>query len=201
MMPRTTLKQQWDALKSELQCKEDEYVSSLFDGALPTNVFEVGRMGTIETWRVSHASLGHPIKVYFWGKSPKRQDVSTLKHYVNNLPDFSSLQIFLHMEQDDMACNVSRCVPLSQIEQETRYFFNEPEAQAKASEIKERLKKENELLASGHIRCQYCGKVRPPDQIHYKSIIAVQYRNLHSDPRPYCKDKSCAAYDQMGHEG
>mgnify|MGYP001593835442 CR=1 FL=1 len=55
----------------------------------------------------------------------------------------------------------------------------------------------------GYIACSYCGEQKLPADIYYTTIISPNWKdnNFTSPPRPYCKDKPCATYDQMAHEG
>jgi len=53
------------------------------------------------------------------------------------------------------------------------------------------------------IKCSYCGVVNTPENTKYAVIISPNWKsnNYRSPQRPYCKDKPCASYDQMAHEG
>jgi len=47
------------------------------------------------------------------------------------------------------------------------------------------------------VRCEYCGKLRPADEAHETTI----WRNHRTWREKFCKDDSCASYQQMAAEG
>ena len=51
--------------------------------------------------------------------------------------------------------------------------------------------------------CEYCREPIEPDDLEMAQIISRNWKRqgFKSPPRPYHKSKSCAEYDQMGHEG
>lgn len=202
-MPRITLKDKWDYSIEALRQKEREYAESLFGGKLPACLFHVTMKGDIERHEVVRVGYCHnPMNVtYFEGKTPIRAKVSALQEYVDNLPTFDPSGVIFFWHGPVGNFNVSGATKLSLLQEEQWDFLDEAKAQTRASAVKAKLQHEQELLAAGWVRCQYCGNVRSPEQIHYKTIISRMYRNLRSDPRPYCKDKDCAGYDQMAHEG
>lgn len=57
------------------------------------------------------------------------------------------------------------------------------------------------------VRCAYCGAERPKEEMHQAAIIfRDRNRNtgksfVNKKTNWYCKDKGCARYDQMAHEG
>lgn len=55
------------------------------------------------------------------------------------------------------------------------------------------------------IRCAYCGKENPPENSHKGKVIYRTRINgracVREKEQDYCKDKPCAAHDQMAHEG
>jgi len=57
------------------------------------------------------------------------------------------------------------------------------------------------------IKCAYCGTERPTEEMHQATIIfrdrapVTRKAFVNKKKRWYCKDKGCAGYDQMAHEG
>ena len=51
------------------------------------------------------------------------------------------------------------------------------------------------------VKCAHCGAVRPIQEMEQKEIIYRRFTSLAHETNWYCKDKPCAHYDQMGHEG
>ena len=202
-MARVTLKQQWDALREELREQEVTFAVNEL-GNVPDIIYSVNNKGEIRQRSVY--SVGNStIRVYYYGKTPTRDDVARLKYYLNHPIAFQRDKILLYWKEEGelggVNCTTSGATYFSDLEKSTWDFLDEAKAEAKAAEIKVKRQREKEMLANGGIRCQYCGEVREAKDIHYKSIIAAQYRNMHSEPRPYCRDKGCAGHDQMGHEG
>lgn len=201
-MSRIKLKDQWERLKNELIGIEQRYVESLFDGKFPAEVYSVTRKGEIEVWQVEKAMLSHSAPTCYWGKSPTKIDVVALREYLAKPKEWTPSDVDFNIEQTYNTCKVSRSVSLNELKTETWAFLDKTKAEAKATEIKETIQREKELLAAGGIRCRYCGSVRPPSMINYSSIISANYGpGMRSKPFPYCKDKQCSAYDQMAHEG
>ena len=57
------------------------------------------------------------------------------------------------------------------------------------------------------IRCSYCGTEKPKEEM-IQATITFRDRNpytgkafVNKKRQWYCKDKGCAGYDQMAHEG
>lgn len=52
------------------------------------------------------------------------------------------------------------------------------------------------------VMCMYCREERDEKDIEYVRIFSPNWKSsgYRSPPRPYCKDKQCAGYDQMAHE-
>lgn len=57
------------------------------------------------------------------------------------------------------------------------------------------------------MKCTYCGKERPIEEMH-QGTIYFRDRNritgkafVNKATNWYCKDKGCCSYDQMAHEG
>jgi hypothetical protein len=53
----------------------------------------------------------------------------------------------------------------------------------------------------GHTPCAYCQKQNPPENMVDGTVIYRTGGGIASKTQKYCKDKPCAGYDQMGHEG
>ncbi len=57
------------------------------------------------------------------------------------------------------------------------------------------------------IKCAYCGKEQPIQEMHQATIIfrdrdpITRKAFVNKKKQWYCKDKGCAGYDQMAHEG
>ena len=56
------------------------------------------------------------------------------------------------------------------------------------------------------IRCAYCGTENPPENTVQGKIIFRDRKPggkafVNTKVQNYCKDKGCAGYDQMAHEG
>lgn len=53
----------------------------------------------------------------------------------------------------------------------------------------------------GHTPCVYCSKQNPPTNLAEGTVIYRTNGGVGRKTGLYCKDKPCASYDQMGHEG
>jgi hypothetical protein len=199
-MSRISLQTQWNALIQDLRQREKEFAVSALGDPLPTHIFHVNNNGSIEE-RTINGVQNTIFRAVYLGKKPTRDDVARLKYYMEHGIDFQIEGIIFFWESVQKTYTVSGATPLPDIDKAEFSFFDSQRAQTKADEIKAKREHEQALLASGHIKCRYCGAIRKPEDIVHKAIFSGMYRNLRSDPRPYCKDKGCAGYDQMGHEG
>ena len=79
-------------------------------------------------------------------------------------------------------------------------FLSEALAVSFAKERIDTIKREEELLSQGHIRCAYCSKVIPPETAVQATIINFKMYGPQGKRNSYCSGE-CAHHDQCAHEG
>lgn len=200
-MARVTLVEQWDALREQLTKRAAEFARTVID-PLPSVIYHVSTLGQVQEWKITKIDYAFRFGLYYWGRKPTRDDVARLRLYLSKKLAFEPGGILFYWEFVEPTYTESGVVRLGDIRKETYYFFDKEKAHARAAEICAARKLKKDLLAAGHIKCQYCGAIRRLEDIVYKKLINFhQWRGGYSEPRPYCRDKNCAHHDQLAHEG
>ena len=199
-MPRITLQEQWDTLQQELFTRLKVYSQTVFYGELPHTLFRVDHENQVEELVVVGPDYFYPRGIsFFQGNKPTRAEVAYLKEWIDEDHPFEREKLYLDLQTVHGHSTTS--FYLDPNRGHSLIFFTAKEAHVETDSRRRKIEEEKRLLSEGHIRCRYCGVVRRPENITYARMWNPVYRGGQSDPRPYCKDKGCAGYDQMGHEG
>ncbi len=173
---------------------------------LPEKVYKASGLGAVVEVFVD--DIYNKDRFYFYSKKPTRADVEKIKTYADNIPEFNIDNIFVSVHyHEGMGKSMSAC---KHSELKEKYFLTEVEAKERLVDIKAKKDEENELIANGHIRCAYCGKITPPSESIRSEIIFQNGRHnsftgkyqkfVDRKTNDYCSGK-CASHDQMAHEG
>lgn len=199
-MPRVTLQEQWDALRQELKLRVFYSASAIFGGTIPINLWGVTHKNEVEELTVEGPGYLFPSNTFYHrGRRPTRVEVSKLRELVESNPQLVKNKLLLYWRTLDGG--TSAAYFLDPEKSNCGVYLNREEAEIEADRRRVKTEEENRILSEGHIRCRYCGDIRKPEDIAYARMWNPVYRGGQSDPLPYCKDKGCAGYDQMGHEG
>lgn len=190
----------WNHYKKILDDRAQDFIS---DFEWPDKIYEVLPVGKVKECTVTsvdYAFRKHKIITWFSGKNPSNSNVEGIKSDSEKDIEFSKDNVCLHFTYPwGEGSTASSGILWGTLTQSPKHFISRKEADRLAEE--KRLIKEHEenLLASGHIRCTCCNKVVPEEDTIQRTMISRMYKNFKKSFR-FCSEK-CAAYNQMSLEG
>ncbi len=201
-----TLTEKWDYFKSQIEARETEFVQIHCPNP-PKELFEVSPNGHIRVLTIER--VGYYPKKYFTRnqKRASTAQVLEIQYAYNNPEELDQSRIYLYWRSD----NSSSAVKLTEI---GKYIQSHEEAIVKSTQLKEKVKKEEDLLANGHIRCCYCKRVTPETTAISANIIGRDRKQVYDTWKKrfvskacvtqtlmkFCSN-TCAANEQMSREG
>jgi len=190
--------------------RDKQFVASVIE-TLPTVVYDVQPSGRIQVYDVGEATYSNGLYISF-NKRPSKEQVEEIKTHWDNRTPLSKDNIRIHYSYawSESGSRASSAWKLSDFEK----MLNLEHAELKALEINDRIKKEDELLNNGHLRCERCRKVYPQTQKVVSNIIGRgrkqtwnSWKNRWEDkacvsttPMTFCSGE-CASHEQMSREG
>jgi hypothetical protein len=203
---RTNL-DKWNYWKDRLDRRDQTYILSVVGPTMPEPFYRVEcAMGTPEFYRVGVSTIievtyHHQTNVtWLGGGKPTNGAILALRTYVEGGIPYNKENIRLHWQQG----RTSGAIKWLDFVERKGIYTDLAEATAVVEAKREQHIKEKEQIGAGtHTKCSYCGKVRQIEDIHYARIWSPNWQDTggQSPLRSYCKDKPCASYDQMAHEG
>jgi hypothetical protein len=187
--------QKIDELRQAVKIAVDNFIMGLFPGGLPEFYFDVLSYRGI----VKHNITGSGFNFPWTNKRPTNADVEKIEKYCNRfMPTAENIFLYYMAKYSDGLGGVSGAIKVGDLTLDKGRSFVESDLFPRLAELKEKYEPR-----PGYIQCQYCGQQRLPADIIQDTVISPNWKNqgYKSPPRNYCKDKPCAGYDQMAHEG
>jgi len=195
----------WDYHLDILNARTESFIKEAFqDDPAPETLYEVTPIGTVKVYTVTDINYRFPrndgIRPYFYGKKPTREEVQRIATAAIEEIDFNKANIVLGYEYEWGSGNKAISgISMERLLESSCVFTDQSKAGVCAAEKRLKKEKEQYLLANGHIKCTYCGKVVPESEAVNYTVIARQYTNMRKTSK-YCS-RQCGAHDQMAHEG
>lgn len=193
-----TNKEKYDYFYKKIESLGKEFIDSVLKDP-PKELYKVVLIGRIDKYEVEY--IGYYNRIYSEEK-PTRKDIEKIKSYYENMPEMTIDDIRIGIVHHGEKYKSSCAIAIGEIGKS--YHPSIEHANKALARLQLKKKKDEELLANGHIRCTYCRKIIPEDKAVKHEIIFQDWNGykkfVNRKTNKYCSGK-CGSYDQMSREG
>lgn len=191
-----TNREKYNHYWNEIDTKDAAEVAKLFPNGVPSQFFCLTqysyRVMAVTRVRRFHKGIFKKDGESRISKKDVADAVMCAEGWTPPTPD----EVYVHYEYAESYGRVSGAEKLSKIIAADGVAWT-------VEELAEEIQRRKELYEprEGHSPCAYCQKQNPPENLVDGTVIYRTGGGIARKTQKYCKDKPCAGYDQMAHEG